>query len=770
MHRTVYQDSIGSNLLPAGGEILSCVSIPEVLRNALMDLYGTDARFTEIQRKVVEAGVFERNGPEMVVCAPTNSGKSLAGWFQVFATVLSDTKEGQRSVFVAPMKAIAEEKRIELEKLCSAIHKAGGPRIRQAISTGDYATTGEFLDSPPPENGEILICTPERLDLVLRQESGRNWARAVGSYVFDEFHLLGDRNRGPVMDRLLTHLLIHCGWSKIMALSATIGNPGAVTDWLANMGRRVEVIEDTTRRPVLDRYVIASESKEDWLRDLASQILPEKERSLLVFVSTRARTRTVAKRLGEVFGESVVAEFHAGLTTKGRMARVEGLVAGSLRCVVATTSLKMGVNLPVTDVVILDGHLSGDTGMRRLGASDIAQMTGRAGRGRIPGSAWILAKGEDADAFADSLGSGVVEDLEASWIDRRPRRYKKLEESSVDSPKLIRQSVLTELASRGNGTPEEIADHLSHCFAARGTKIPPVEVRESLDWLTRKMMCFVQEGSRDRFEATKIGRVSASSGISPETGAIFTTFLRALLKMGESNPFPDGRPRNYLSSLSEVDLLFLACASHELRGHALKLALNKDSFAKVSEYIETLAPEEKPLVNLWRDGKSKDHPTRRLLATLALPHEADQPDECEKTFWALMSGAVLLHSNAKGENSEAIAKRWKIEGGDFEGAWRPLAIWMVRTLSSLCDPKRAYRMRGIRMKCLELAGSLAIGCPLGALLRIRGLGLSTVQRLKDVGFLDLTQLREAGPSILEEIGVKGKPAEVLRRMISRKSR
>jgi hypothetical protein len=74
------------------------------------------------------------------------------------------------------------------------------------------------------------------------------------------------------------------------------------------------------------------------------------------------------------------------------------------------------------------------------------------------------------------------------------------------------------------------------------------------------------------------------------------------------------------------------------------------------------------------------------------------------------------------------------------------------------------------MKCLELAGSLAIGCPLGALLRKRGLGLSTVQRLKDVGFLDLTQLREAGPSILEEIGVKGKPAEVLRRMISRKSR
>ncbi|MEI6177443.1 MAG: DEAD/DEAH box helicase [Verrucomicrobiota bacterium] len=744
--------------------------MPEVLRMALLDLYGEDARLTEIQRKVVEAGVFDRGGREMVVCAPTNSGKSLAGWFQVFATVLSATKEGQRSVFVAPMKAIAEEKRIELERLCAAIHKAGGPRIRQAISTGDYATTGEFLDSPPPEVGEILICTPERLDLVLRQESGRTWARAVGSYVFDEFHLLGDRKRGPVMDRLLTHLLIHCGWSKIMALSATIGNPGTVTDWLAHKGRRMEVIEDATRRPVLERSVIASTTKEDWLKDLALQIHPEKNRSLLVFVSTRARTRTVAKRLGDVFGESAVAEFHAGLTTAARMARVEGLVSGALRCVVATTSLKMGVNLPVTDVVILDGHLSGETGMRRLGASDITQMTGRAGRGSIPGRAWILAGDEDATAFAESLRSGAVEDLVPSWFVDGSRRQKKQELSAVDSPKQIRQSVLTELASRENGTPEEIADHLSHSFAARGTKVPTTEVRESLDWLTRKMMCFVQEGSRDRFEVTKIGKVSASSGISPETGAMFATFLRALLKLGESNPLPDGRPRNYLSSLSEVDLLFLACASHELRGHALKLGSSKHASANAAEYIETLPPDEKPLVNLWRMGNSGDFPTRRLLATLSIPHAAEQPDECEKAYWALMSGAVLLHSNAKGSHTEDIVKAWKIESGDFEGAWRPLAIWMVRTLSSICDPKRAYRMRGIRMKCLELAGNLAIGCPLGSLLRIDGLGLSTVLKLKEAGFMDLNQLRDAGPGLLQKVGVKGKPAEVMRRLISHKSR
>ena len=130
----------------------------------------------------------------------------------------------------------------------------------------------------------------------------------------------------------------------------------------------------------------------------------------------------------------------------------------------------------------------------------------------------------------------------------------------------------------------------------------------------------------------------------------------------------------------------------------------------------------------------------------------------------------MLHSNSKGSDPETIAKEWKVEIGDFEGAWRPLAIWMIRSLSSLCDPKRGYRMRGIRMKCIELAGSLAIGCPLGSLLRIDGLGLNTVLRLKEAGFYDLNHLRKVGPDVLQRVGVKGKPAEVLRRMIVRMSR
>lgn len=376
MHRVIFQDSIGTNLRAAGGEIALANSMPSHVKLALLRLHGADSRLTSIQRRAVEAGVFEPGSPDMVVCAPTNSGKSLVGWFRALATVLAG--EGRRSIFVTPLKAIAEEKRMELECLCAAIHAAGGPRLRQVISTGDYVTTGEFMDSPPPECGEIIICTPERLGLVLRQEEGREWARAVGSYVFDEFHLLGDRKRGPVMDRLLTHLLLNCPWSRIMALSATIGNPEAVSSWLGHTGRKVVVLVDSTRYPCLERQVVSSDDKDAWLAEFAEALQREPGRSALVFVSTRARTMTVARRMDEILGAGTVAEFHAGLTTAERIQRVAGVLVGTLRAIVATTSLKMGVNLPITDVVILDGYLAEEKGRRRLSASDLAQMTGPA--------------------------------------------------------------------------------------------------------------------------------------------------------------------------------------------------------------------------------------------------------------------------------------------------------------------------------------------------------------------------------------------------------
>jgi hypothetical protein len=217
-------------------------------------------------------------------------------------------------------------------------------------------------------------------------------------------------------------------------------------------------------------------------------------------------------------------------------------------------------------------------------------------------------------------------------------------------------------------------------------------------------------------------------------------------------------------------LLFLICASYELRDQALKLIRRKRLTERTAGYIESTPANEKPLLNRWRRPDDQVHPTRRLLATLRMPYDSEKPEEVEQIYWGLMVGAVLLHRHSIGVTAELLEEEGSVEAGDFEGSWKPTAIWLVRCLAALCDPKRAYRMRSIRLKALSLAGNLAVGCPLGALLRINGIGLQTILHLKGAGICDLQSLNCCGLEQLRNAGIGTKQAKILQRWLGRRRR
>jgi hypothetical protein len=135
-----------------------------------------------------------------------------------------------------------------------------------------------------------------------------------------------------------------------------------------------------------------------------------------------------------------------------------------------------------------------------------------------------------------------------------------------------------------------------------------------------------------------------------------------------------------------------------------------------------------------------------------------------------MGAAVLLRRHSVGITAEILDQEGSVEGGDFEGSWKPTAIWLVRCLAALCDPKRAYRMRTIRSKALSLAGNLAVGCPLGVLLRIEGIGLQTILHLKRQGICDLQALNRCGLEQLRNADIGTKQAKILERWLGRRRR
>ena len=174
--------------------------------------YQTYTTLTPIQEKAVEAGVLE--GKSLLVCAPTASGKTF-----VATMALVKALESKRKVlYVVPLKALANEKYKEYQKLLS------GTPYSVAISTGEIEAESAYLGKY-----DFLILTAEKLDSLLRHP--HSWLTEVKTVIIDEIHLLNDPTRGPTVEIIITLLKMLIS-PQLIGLSATIGNQKELANWL----------------------------------------------------------------------------------------------------------------------------------------------------------------------------------------------------------------------------------------------------------------------------------------------------------------------------------------------------------------------------------------------------------------------------------------------------------------------------------------------------------------------------------------------------------
>ena len=110
--------------------------------------------------------------------------------------------------------------------------------------------------------------------------------------------------------------------------------------------------------------------------------------------------------------------------------------------------------------------------------------------------------------------------------------------------------------------------------------------------------------------------------------------------------------------------------SYEARRYVIDRAGFKPSADALNEYIERLAPEDKPLLHLWRDPECGSYPTRRLLSTLRV-----QAKEENSAYVRLMTAAAALHEFSRSrKGAEEVAETWRLDI-DFEGRLSPLIEW-----------------------------------------------------------------------------------------------
>lgn len=182
-------------------------SLPEKALNILSDI----TKLRPAQEKAINSGLLD--GKSLVICTPTASGKTLIAEFAFIKAILD---RHEKAIYIVPLKALAAEK-------YRSFTERYGHLMKISMTIGDEDRV-DLIDS------DLIICTSEKLDSLLRHRVP--WINTVGTVIIDEIHLLNDPGRGPTLEIIITILRKLISSVQIIGLSATIGNPQELADWL----------------------------------------------------------------------------------------------------------------------------------------------------------------------------------------------------------------------------------------------------------------------------------------------------------------------------------------------------------------------------------------------------------------------------------------------------------------------------------------------------------------------------------------------------------
>jgi len=712
----------------------------------------------------------------LIVSAPTNSGKTLLAWL----VLLTAVRRRRRALFIVPMRAIAREKADEIERVAPELRALLAAPLTVTVSTGDYAIEDQTLADPPPDAGELIIATPERIEAIFRNPRYAAWLASIDVVCVDEAHLIGVPGRGPTIEHVVTSFLTLAAPPRIVCLSATVGDTSKAETWLAPC----DTIRTTERQPALHKHVVAldpTDEKNQVLLDLAGQVLVDPVNTLLVFVYQTRSAEAMAARINDLLsaddknGHHLAQAYHAQMSPSIRQATLSGYYAGETRCLVTTTSLALGVNLPASHVIVRDITFPG---AGQLSSSDLLQMMGRAGRGTRPGHASVivaLSDGRSPEAVADALRHEQVDDFRSA-SERTAMLSHSLQDSAIVP--VVANLVVGILARRGDVGATH-ADLNTYLARSLGGYTFANHLSSALAWLTDPFRLLAFPDDAGHYHLTVLGASAACSFLPLDLAAGFAQLIRDLLTVDSTDAL--------LTRWQAIDTLIVLQLLHartpHLRPYSAALA------EQLHGWIERSPENASMLYAGWIRGAEHASLADELLGSLGLDSRsvrAGGKSNAQRQAIQALFGAVLLSERARGKSIGDIHREWRIQNLDgVEARWRDDFLWLLSGLQELLDvrtfyyhlrqhcdasPERVQRVKRIlgqmRYQTYQLRDELKYCSPLGSLLfslraqytHVTGpvLGHGTIDRLEAVGYLTPSDLAGATVTELIHCGVKPK--------------
>jgi len=305
------------------------------------------------------------NGKNTLVIAPTGIGKTEAALLPILDNILSEERDGFSLLYVTPLKALNRDMIRRVKEFSKRLDFSVGVRH------GDTSRKERRKQSEDPP--EVLITTPETLQIMFTGHKLRKGLKNVRHVVVDELNELAEDERGSQLSLALERLVVLCGRNfQRVGLSATVGSPKKVKNFLVGVDRDGVIIKTSGRRE-LDVEVkkpIQNEKQDKILSEImrcdiekAASLrlcreLIEAHTSTLFFVNTRdaaeslSSSYTLWKEEDPEREDFPIGVHHGSLSKEARIDMEERFKEGELKGLICTSSMELGIDVGKTDLVL----------------------------------------------------------------------------------------------------------------------------------------------------------------------------------------------------------------------------------------------------------------------------------------------------------------------------------------------------------------------------------------------------------------------------------
>ena len=301
-------------------------------------------------------------GENVLLIAPTGTGKTLAAILPVLDKFLETRAEGKAHgisvLYVTPLRALNRDLLRRLEEMGRDLD------IKIQVRHGDTPLSARARQAKSPP--DVMITTPETLQAILIGKRMSEHLKSVRWVIIDEVHELATDERGVQLSVALERLLDLTGVEfQRIGLSATIGEPDRIGQFLVGEGRRVSVLRSDEIRGLQIKVSSVQPSPDDHEEAIRLGLPPstvararrilnliETHKSTLVFTNTREHAEALASQLSALGAAGLVKVHHGSLSREIREEAEKDFQEGKVRALICTSSLELGIDIGSVDFIV----------------------------------------------------------------------------------------------------------------------------------------------------------------------------------------------------------------------------------------------------------------------------------------------------------------------------------------------------------------------------------------------------------------------------------